>query len=171
MTLLRPFTTVLAAAILMFAAASAALAHRAHAGLTEIGVNARTGQMEIVHRVFAHDLHDALGYESIDDSELYELPEGLAWVEAWARSGFSLQTVSGEPVELNYVGAERDGEFTFIYFTAQPPEEGSELVVDNGLLTGLLDDQVNLTNLRGPDGVQSVMQGPGRREPQVLTMQ
>lgn len=169
-TLLRSVPTLLAAAMLILAAASGALAHRAHAGLTEIGVNPRTGEMEIIHRVFAHDLHEALGLESLDDTELYDSPEGLALIQAWARSGFSLQTAAGQPVALNYVGAEREGEFTFIYFSAEPPGAGTGLVVDNDLLTALFDDQVNLTNLRGPGGVQSVMQGPGRRQPQALTM-
>ena len=54
---LRTLICVLAG---LLATAAPASAHRVHAGVTEIAVNPRTGEMEVITRVFAHDLAESL---------------------------------------------------------------------------------------------------------------
>ena len=67
MTLRFGRTLLIALAGLSLVTAPSA-AHRMHAGVTEIAVNERTGEMEIIHRVYGHDLMEALDRTELDAS-------------------------------------------------------------------------------------------------------
>lgn len=140
-------------------------AHRMKAGATEIAVNERTGEMEIIHRVYAHDLLEALGNLELDETELLSSQSGLAQIEQLVRAEFRVAEGDGRLLELTYVGAELDGEFAWIYFTAPVPADTSSFVVDNDLLSNAFEDQVMMTNFRFNSDVRTAMQGPGRRDP------
>jgi len=140
-------------------------AHRMKAGATEIAVNERTGEMEIIHRVYAHDLLEALGNLELDETELLSSQSGLAQIEQLVRAEFRVAEGDGRLLELTYVGAELDGEFAWIYFTASAPEDTSSFVVDNDILSNAFEDQVMMTNFRFNSDVRTAMQGPGRRDP------
>lgn len=140
-------------------------AHRMKAGATEIAVNERTGEMEIIHRVYAHDLLEALGNLELDETELLSSQSGLAQIEQLVRAEFRVAEGDGRLLELTYVGAELDGEFAWIYFTAPVPANTSSFVVDNDLLSNAFEDQVMMTNFRFNSDVRTAMQGPGRRDP------
>jgi len=162
----RPwFRTCLASlAALLFLAAPAS-AHRVHAGVTEIAVNPRTGEMEIVHRVFAHDLMTALDRDAVEAYEFLETGAGLETVGVYARERFRMADGEGELYDLAYVGAEVDGEFAWIYFVAPEPGSADAFIVDNDILADTFDDQVMMTNLHFNAAVRTAMQGPGRRAP------
>ncbi|WP_273147073.1 DUF6702 family protein [Oceanicaulis alexandrii] len=152
-------------AVALCAAASSAYAHRLHAGLTDISVNATTGELEVVHRLYTHDLHPAIGFNAIDDAELYETREGLLRLGAYAAARFSMRVEGEGPSPLRYVGAEPDGEFTFFYFVGDAPESGDSVIIDNRLLVDFHPSQSNLTNIRLGEDVQSLTQGPDSRAP------
>ncbi|WP_421858883.1 DUF6702 family protein [Oceanicaulis sp.] len=152
-------------AVALCATASSAYAHRLHAGLTDISVNATTGELEVVHRLYTHDLHPAIGFNAIDDTELYETREGLLRLGAYAAARFSMRVEGEGPMPLRYVGAEPDGEFTFFYFVGDAPEPGASVIIDNRLLVDFLPSQSNLTNIRLGGDVQSLTQGPDSRAP------
>lgn len=133
--------------------------------MTDIAVNPRTAEMEVVHRVFAHDLLEALGETGADAADYLATREGLAAVGAYAAEYFRMADAEGELYELHYVGAEVEGEFAWIYFVAPEPERADSFIVDNDLLAGTFEDQVMMTNLRFDSHVRTAMQGPGRREP------
>jgi hypothetical protein len=159
---LRTWLAVLAGTLLLAAPASA---HRVHAGVTEIAVNPRTGEMEVMHRVFAHDLLEALGRNQLDADAFLATPEGLETVGAYAAARFRLADAEGRLLDLSYVGAEVEGEFAWIYFAAPEPPVQNAFIVDNDLLADMFDDQVMMTNLRFNSHVRTAMQGPGRRMP------
>jgi hypothetical protein len=152
-------------AVALCATVSSAYAHRLHAGLTDISVNATTGELEVVHRLYTHDLHPAIGFNAIDDTELYETREGLLRLGAYAAARFSMRVEGEGPLPLRYVGAEPDGEFTFFYFIGDAPEPGTSVIIDNRLLVDFLPSQSNLTNIRLGGDVQSLTQGPDSRAP------
>lgn len=152
-------------AVALCAAASSAYAHRLHAGLTDISINEVTGELEVVHRLFTHDLYPAIGFNAIDDTELYETREGLLRLGAYAAARFSMRIEGEGPMPLRFVGAEPDGEFTFFYFVGEAPEPGSSVIIDNRLLVDFLPSQSNLTNVRRGEDVQSLTQGPDNRAP------
>ena len=140
-------------------------AHRMKAGATEIAVNERSGEMEIIHRVYAHDLLEALGDLEMEEADFLSSPSGLQQVEDLVRAEFRVAERDGRLLNLSYIGAELDGEFAWIYFTAPVPEDTSSFVVDNDLLSNAFEDQVMMTNFRFNSDVRTAMQGPGRRDP------
>ncbi len=121
-----------------------ALAHRAHAGLTEIAWNTSTREIEITHRLYAHDLEPRLFHSVQGGWE--ETPEGVAKIGKYVRAHFSMANGT-EAMPLTYVGTEPDGEFIYVYFTTNLPEAMTELNVHNAMLVNAFDDQVNLVNL------------------------
>jgi hypothetical protein len=159
------FRTCLASLAALLVLAAPASAHRVHAGVTEIAVNPRTGEMEIVHRVFAHDLMTALDRSELEAYSFLATEAGLERVGAYARERFRMANDDGDLVDLDYVGAEIDGEFAWIYFVAPAPDTPDAVIVDNDILADTFDDQVMMTNLHFNSVVRTAMQGPGRRAP------
>ena len=159
---LAALLAVLAGAVLVTAPVEA---HRVHAGVTEITINPRTDEMEIIHRVFAHDLVEALGHDDRDAAEYFADPDGLAEIGQYFSARFRFADGTGRLFELEFVGAEVDGEFGWIYFAAPPPADLEDFIVDNDVLSGHFDDQIMMTNLRFNSHVRTAMQGPGRRNP------
>lgn len=162
MIAIRLILAVLAGAVLVTAPV---FAHRMKAGATEVAVNDRTGELEIIHRVYAHDLIEALGNLTMDEAEFMTSESGLDQIENLMRSEFRLAEGDGRLLDLTYVGAELDGEFAWIYFTAPVPDDTSSFVVDNDILSGAFEDQIMMTNFRVDSDVRTAMQGPGRRDP------
>lgn len=119
-------------------------AHQAHAGITEISWNNNTGEVEITHRLYAHDLEPRLFQTPL--SGWGNTLEGIEKVGRYSHAKF-MMIVDGEPVPLSYVGAEPEGEFIYIYFTAPEIENGKTIVVRDSLLMDAFDDQINLVNV------------------------
>tara|TARA_R110002096_G_scaffold97342_1_gene216876 strand:+ start:1042 stop:1557 length:516 start_codon:yes stop_codon:yes gene_type:complete len=159
---LRLLTLAIAGACLM---AAPAAAHRVHAGVTEIVISATTGELQISHRVYSHDLLEAIGSDTPDEEVWYASPEGIAATGAYAAAHFRIGEGDGRLIEPEYVGAELDGELLWIYFVAPAPADSSAFVVDNDLLADAFEDQVMMTNIVIDSVVRTAMQGPGRREP------
>jgi hypothetical protein len=145
--------------------AAPAFAHRVHAGVTEITINERTAEMEIAHRVFAHDLMEAMERDDQEIDAYFASQMGLAEIGTHVASGFRLGSGEGYLFDLTYVGAEIDGEFAWIYFTLPAPAETDAFIVDNDLLSAQFEDQVMMTNFRINSHVRTAMQGPGQRSP------
>jgi len=163
--MLNAVKSVLVLAAALCVAAGSAYGHRLHAGLTDITVNETTGEMEVVHRLYTHDLHPAIGFYELDDTDLYETREGLLRLGAYAAARFSMRIEGEGPVALRYVGAETDGEFSFFYFVAEPIAAGTSVIIDNRLLVDHLPDQSNLSNVHIAGEVQSLTQGANSRGP------
>jgi Domain of unknown function (DUF6702) len=137
--LLVAFTALLAGGVPNYA-----FAHRAHAGLTELNWNEHTQSVEITHRLYAHDLEPRLFERVLSGWE--ETEAGVKALGEYCAAMFSI-TVDGKALPLRYVGAEPDGEFIYVYYTAKKPKNGSTLSVYDAILTDVFDDQVNLVNL------------------------
>lgn len=145
--------------------AAPAAAHRVHAGVTEIVISATTGELQISHRVFGHDLMAAIGVDAPDEAVWFASAEGVAAAGAYAAEHFRIGEGDGRLIEPVYVGAELDGELAWIYFAAPVPADTSAFVVDNDLLADAFEDQLMMTNITINSTVRTAMQGPGRRDP------
>lgn len=145
--------------------AAPALAHRTHAGVTEITVNPRTGELEIMHRVYAHDLMDAMGRDDVAEADFFASEEGLAEVGEHVAGQFRIGASDGRLYAPGYVGAELDGEFAWVYYAMPAPDDVSGFLVDNDILSEHFDDQIMMTNFRINSLVRTAMQGPGQRDP------
>lgn len=139
------------------------MAHKLNAGLSVIELAGNGTQVEITHRLFAHDFAEELpGGKDAD----WTSPASQQFIERYARDHF-VMGYDGKPVRLTFVGAERDGEYLYIYFTAPVPGTTHTLTIWNTLLQDSLPDQKNLTNVRlGASGktlsVYSSQQNPAK---------
>lgn len=140
-------------------------AHELHAAVTEIAINPRTGEMEIMHRMFAHDLMEAMGEETMDEASFYSDPAHIAEIGSYVEGVFRFADPTGMLYEPTYIGAELEGEFAWVYFVSDAPEDASGFIVDNDLLAETFADQTNMTNFRFDSHVRTAMHGPGRRNP------
>lgn len=145
--------------------AAPAQSHDLHASVTEIAVNPRTGEMEIIHRLFADDLMQALGYESLDETSFYSDPEHIAEIGVYIDRQFRVANPDGLLYAPTFIGAELDGEFAWVYFAGAPPDDQSGFIVDNDILADVFGDQANMTNFRFNSAVRTAMHGPGFRDP------
>lgn len=121
-----------------------AVAHRLNAGLTVVERSTDGAKVEITHRLFAHDLAVLLPDGADAD---WNSAQSQQFIESYARDHF-VMGYDGKPVLLDYIGAESDGEYAYIYFTAPLPGTTRTLTIWNTLLQDILPDQKNLTNVR-----------------------
>ncbi|MHA6288607.1 DUF6702 family protein [Maricaulis sp. CAU 1757] len=142
-----------------------AIAHRGHSGVTDIRLDTINAEFEISHRVYGVDLMDALGESGRDASDVLASADGLDRIEAYVRAGFRFGEGDGALIESDFVGAEVDGEFVWIYFTAPVPADLSAFLVDNDLLADTVEDQEMLTNIRVGPEIRTARQGDGHRDP------
>lgn len=140
-------------------------AHEFYASMSEVALNERTGEMEIIHRLFADDLMLALGEETLDEASFYSDPDHISEIGVYVASVFRVADPSGMLYDATYVGAELDGEFAWVYFVADAPDDQTGFIVDNDLLAETFHTQANMTNFRFNSQVRTAMQGPGRRDP------
>jgi len=151
----------LAGAVLM---ASPAFAHRQHTGVTEVNINEQTQEMEIIHRLYWEDLMVALDRDNRDEAAYFASEEGLAEIGVYVSELFRFADSSGLLFETIYIGAEMDGEYAWVYFTAPIPDISAGFAVDNDILSDHFTDQTMMTNLRFSGQVRTALQGPGRRQ-------
>lgn len=127
-------------------AVDAAHAHRMDAALSVVEVNPRTGQLEITHTLFAHDLEGALLAGAVSVDWLESAP-GQQALRAYCLRQFTIQNERGRPLQLTFVGAELQSDKINIFFEA-PRYRGRALLIDSNLLQDISERQVNQVNLR-----------------------
>ena len=100
------FRTV--ALALMLACAPAA-AHRFHAGMTDLGFNQKTGNIEVVHTFMTHDVESLLANLYQRQFDL-SLPEDEAVLRNYVEKQFYLLGADRQRLPLRWVGMAIDVE-------------------------------------------------------------
>jgi len=134
-------------------------AHRMPGSLSTVKVNERTGSVEVIHRLHNHDAE--LGVKMVmKDSDLsLEQLIGRAHLALYVESHFLVAPVvdgeAGEPLELELIGAELDGEFILVYqeFRGALP---AEIAVRDDILRDVFPEQVNQVNISTGGRVHSL---------------
>jgi hypothetical protein len=132
-------------------------AHRAHISLTIVEWNARTGALEVVHRVHLHDAQRALDHLVPERNLGLADLEGRARFALYVEEAFSLTLGGGgSEIPLELVGAEIERDDILVYQEAALPAPPSELRVECSILRDLFDDQVNHVNLSTGEGKRTL---------------
>ncbi|WP_298634262.1 DUF6702 family protein [uncultured Umboniibacter sp.] len=112
-------------------------AHQYHFGLTEISVNENERVLEVVHKYFIRDIAVAINGGTdiaVSDAEL----------KAYLDSNFRVAIPELGTVELEWVGAETDIRYVWIYQQFSLAElSPKELIVEQMVLIEIESDQVN----------------------------
>ena len=133
-----------------------AAAHRQPVGLTAIEFNVDSGTTEIVHRFHRHDAE--LGLVQLlrkPDVLLIDL-ESQARFALYVAENFAVAPAIGaEPLQLELVGAELDGDEIIVYqeYTGELPQG---FVIRDAVLQDVYADQVNHVNIHSPVGMKTL---------------
>jgi len=131
-------------------------AHRQPVGLTAVAFNADTGTTEIVHRFHRHDAE--LGLVQLlrrPDVLLVDL-ESQARFALYVAENFSIAPqIGAEPLALELVGAELDGDEIIVYqeFAGELPDGAA---IRDSVLQDVYSDQVNHVNFHGSSGMKTL---------------
>ncbi len=136
-----------ALAALLLAAAGSALSHRFHFGIAEMSDNARTGSVEIVHTLMAHDVDALLVARHKRQVDLSQ-PEDEALLRAYAEQTFYLLGKDGKRLPLKWVGMTVSVENVVIYQELEQATLNKIARVHDELLVDFLPRQVNTVNIR-----------------------
>jgi len=142
------FWGVIAAASLVLAPLPAA-AHRGHAALSVVEINAKTGVVTVSHRVAAHDAEPALTVIAPDAQASLDDPEAVEALKAYMLKQFCV-AVDGKIVALTLkdltLGAD---EVRFEYVGKIAPADATALIgIKAAMFADIYNDEVNQVNVR-----------------------
>lgn len=152
------------AAVLM-ATPGAALAHRGHASLTVVEIEAATGAVTITHRLAAHDVEPALGQIAPDAQRSLDDADAVRALEAYAGRVFQLWDADGKPLVLTHTRTDLRGDDVELVYAARLPPGSKAVTVDSGLMESMFADQENQVNVRRNKVTRTALFRPGD-EPQ-----
>lgn len=135
---------------------SATSAHQLHTASTTVLFNERTGNIEVLHRFFLHDAEHAVKQLFDKKADIHQLDSTQAQFSAYVFERFGLQTLDGEPLPLNAVGYEVDGNNFWIYQETPIVDGLKGLRIKHKALHDLWPSQQNLVNVEGLGPIQSV---------------
>jgi hypothetical protein len=132
----------------MLAVPVAATAHRGHASLSVVEIDAATGAVTVTHRMAAHDVEPALSVIAPDVQQSLDDPAAIAALEAYAGRAFQLWDADGKPVALSRQATKVAGDHLELISAGQLPAPARTLSVDSNLFEEAHDDQENQVNVR-----------------------
>lgn len=132
-------------------------AHQLHAAITTVLFNGRTGDVEVMHRFFAHDAEHALGLLAGRKADLLDSPADRLRFAVYVHERFELEAVGATLQPLTLVGAELEGDFLWVYQRTPEPPGISGLVARFDALRDLWPDQVNTLNVERNGTVRSLV--------------
>ena len=151
---LRSAARLLLAAALLCASAPS-LAHRFHIGLAEIGFNAKSGSVEVVHTLMAHDIEALLATLGARQADLTR-PEDEALLRQYVEARFYLLGPDKQRLPLKWVGMQAGVDSVTVYQELPGAAMAQVAQVHNELLSDLLPRQSNTVNVRNDGEIQSL---------------
>lgn len=142
--------------IVCFLIAAPSLAHQLKSSVTTVLFNQRTHNIELMHRFYLHDTEHAVGNLFQGKVDIMSNKRDQKRFAKYVESHVALQTLSGEPLTLNYVGAQVDGKFFWVYQEAAIPDEIEGIRMSHGALRDLWPAQVNMVNVEGRGQIKTL---------------
>lgn len=135
----------------------AAQAHQMKAAITKVLFNARTGNIEVMHRFYVHDAEHALAKQTGGQVQLLGNTQSQADFGHYVGEHFALAYQKGQPLALSYVGQEVDGKFIWVYQeTAIGSQRPDSLWFRHDALQDIWPEQVNQVNVEGLGRVRAL---------------
>jgi hypothetical protein len=157
---LKPLIAALAA-LAVFAGPAAA--HRGHASMSVVVIDAATGAVTVTHRAAAHDVEPALVDLAPDAQPSLDDPDALAALVAHGRNAFILLDEAGRRVPLAHTGTDLAGDDVRLSYSGRLPPAARVVIVDSNLFEVTHLDQENQVNVRRAGVTQTAVFRPGDR--------
>jgi hypothetical protein len=151
----KPLLLRLALAALLCGAATAAQAHRFHAGIADISFNQASGSVEVVHTYMAHDIEALLSGLAGRPVDLTR-PEDEALLRKYLEQRFYLLGADGARLPLKWVGMTANVESVVLYQELEGTTLAQVARVHDAVLSDLLPRQANTVNVRAGGQVRSL---------------
>ncbi|BDD08182.1 hypothetical protein FUAX_06140 [Fulvitalea axinellae] len=120
--------------------------HAFHVSVTDLSWNRESGRIEISTRVFIDDLEDAISKNREKKPDLLNNFESEGEnIGRYISAHLSLKAKS-KMLDLEYVGAEVEGDALWIYMQSQKVRKPKDLEVTNKVLMELFSDQQNIVH-------------------------
>ncbi|WP_213610001.1 DUF6702 family protein [Pseudoalteromonas sp.] len=136
--------------------AAPSMAHQLKSSVTTVLFNQRTDNIELMHRFYLHDTEHAVGNLFKGKVDIINNKHDQKRFAEYVESHVALQTLSGEPLTLNYVGAQVDGKFFWVYQEAAIPDKIKGIRMSHGALRDLWPAQVNMVNVEGRGKIKTL---------------
>lgn len=143
--------------LLLLAALSCQLgAHEMKTALTKVLFNARSGNIEVMHRFYVHDAEHGVKQLFDKSADLINSEQTQQTFSEYVSAHFTLATPDGQPIALTLVGGQLDGRFFWVYQEAQNPGQLTGLRIKHNALQALWPTQLNTVNIEGKGEVKSL---------------
>lgn len=139
-------------------------AHQQKEAVTTVLFNARTGNIEVMHRFLLHDAEHAVREIFGQSADLLGSAEDRGRFEDYVHQRFSIEDQDGVTIELTAVGNELDSRFLWVYAEAPIPEDLTAMTLTHDALRDLWPEQANLVNVERGSDVKSATFVGGLRE-------
>lgn len=148
----------LLAAILLLAAAPAA-AHRGHASLAVVEIDAKSGAVTVTHHMQAHDVEPALVDIAPDAQPSLDDPDAFKALVAYVGRRFRISSVALVPA-----GQRLDGDTVQLRFIGRLKGKPRQLLISGALFGETWDDHATQVNIRRAGITRSLNFRPGDPE-------
>ncbi|MCU0890613.1 MAG: hypothetical protein MUE77_02440 [Sandarakinorhabdus sp.] len=143
------------AAILLLLTALPAAAHRGHATLSVIEIEAKTGAVTVTHRMAAHDVEPALVAIAPDAQPSLDDPDAVTALIAYVGRRFRI-----EGVALAFAGQRLAGDSVVLRFTGTLKGRPRSLRIAGSLFGETHPDHSTQVNVRRAGVTRSLQFGP-----------
>lgn len=136
-----------AVALTLLFGVATAHAHRFHVGITDISMNAKTGNTEIIHSFMTHDIEALL-------DNLYQRPFDLSDaddIEIFRRyfeQHFAIRSADNTPYSIKWIGVQVTPQKFIIFQEIEHTQLSRGSIIRATALTDFLADQVNTLNVQ-----------------------
>lgn len=121
-------------------------AHRFYAAFTQIDLRDKKQTIEVVHRLFTHDVEDLLRIKSGNAASMGDV-EVEYILREFIEANFAIFDNQGERLSLAWIGMEFETADVLLYQESPLPSAPSTLTIINRLFMELFDDQKNTVNV------------------------
>jgi hypothetical protein len=133
--------------------------HPLHVSVTEIELDDKDKELEVMMRVFVDDMESTLRNKlNQPELDILEPKNGKTtdqMASAYIQEHFKV-TLDGKPQKINYLGHEREAEAFIFYIQVSGVKKFKTIQVMNDIITELHDDQSNLVHVTVHDKVKSL---------------
>lgn len=138
-------------------------AHRMDSAMSVIDVAPNGDDIEITHRIFAHDLEHVFELTQTN-MDYFESEDGAKLIREYIEGAFYIKTdPNGAKLPLRFIGVELAGDIVYVFFDAKINNAGS-LTFDNNILEEYSQRQMNYLNLHFNGQTKSLIFSNGNQE-------
>lgn len=137
-------------AIALFTISAMAYGHNFHAGISDVSMNTRTGNTEIVHTFMTHDV-DALLDNLYQRPFDLDDPDDVAIFRRYIEKQFAIYDNANKPYPIKWVGLKADPNYVMIFQEIEHQELPEKISIRQAMLTDFLADQLNTLNFSRSD--------------------